>query len=54
MLIGGIEVGFYDKLTRAALDREFGLKGIITAVTLQVDKIQGNNDTLAVTLALTK
>ena len=39
VLIGGIEVGHYNKLTRAALDRASGLNGSITAVTNQVKNI---------------
>ena len=54
MLIGGIKVGQYGKLTRAALARSLGFIGGLTAVTRQVEKILGNNDTLAVTLALTE
>ena len=54
MLIGGIKVGQYGKLTRATLARSLGFIGGLTAVTRQVEKILGNNDTLAVTLALTE
>ena len=52
MIIGGIEVGRYNSLTRAALDRELGLNGGLTAFTFQVDNIQGNHDTLSATLVL--
>ena len=54
MLIGGIEVGHYGKLTRYALDREFVFKGGIIEVTFQVEKVRGNNDTIAATIALTE
>ena len=39
MLIGGIKVGQYGKLTRSALTRTFGLNGILTSVTPQVQNI---------------
>ena len=54
MLIGGIKVGRYGNINRAALDRSFCLNGGPTAVTFQVENIRGNNDTLAVTIALTE
>ena len=54
MLIGGIKVGRYGKITHAALARAYGLKGGLTEVTCQVEKIRVNNDTLADTLALTE
>ena len=52
--IGGIGVGRYGTLTCAALDRAFGLKGILTSVTREVEKIRGENDILAATLAITE
>ena len=52
MLIGGIKVGRYGKLTHAALARELGLDVILTTVTRQVEKIRGNDNTLSSTLAL--
>ena len=54
MLIEGIEVGRYSKLTRSDLARELGLNGNLTEVTCQVEKIQGNYDTLASTFVLTE
>ena len=54
ILIGVIEVGRYGKLTRSSLAKAFGLNEILASVTFQVDNIQGNYDTLAATLALTK
>ena len=39
MIIGGIEVGRYGKLTRYALAISFGLKRSLTAVTFQVENI---------------
>ena len=54
MLIGGIKVECYGKITRADLAREFILNGIIKEITHEVDKIRGNYDTLAATLSLTE
>ena len=54
MIIGGIEVGHYGKITCGALARSFGLNGSITSVTLQVKNIQGTDENLAATLALTE
>ena len=39
MIIGGIKVGRYGKITRAALSIAFGLNGSIAKVTYQVEKI---------------
>ena len=52
MLIGGIKVGRYGKLTHAALARELGLNVSLTTVTRQVEKIRGNDDTLSSTLSI--
>ena len=38
ILIGGIKVGRYSKITCAGLAKAFGLNGSITAVTRQVDQ----------------
>ena len=54
MLIGGIEVGRYSKITRAALAIAFGLNGSLKEFIRQVENIRGNNDNLDATLALTK
>ena len=54
MIIGGIKVGRYRKITRDALSRAFGFNGSLTEVTCQVEKIRDNDDTLAATLALTE
>ena len=54
MLVGGVEVGCYGNLTCAALARSSYLNGYLMTVTRQVDNIQGSDDTLADTLALTK
>ena len=54
MLIGGIEVGRYAKITRYALARAFDLNEGLISVTRQVEKIIKNNGTLSATLALTK
>ena len=54
MLIGGIKVGRYGKIIRSALASSFCFYGSLTAVTRQVEKILGNNDTLAATLALSE
>ena len=54
MLIGGIEVGRYDKLNCSALVRSLGLNGSLTAATWKVERIIGNDDTLAATLELTE
>ena len=54
ILIGGIEVGRYNKFNRAALDRAFGLNGSLTSGTRQVENISRKNDTLDSTLALTE
>ena len=52
MLIGGIKVGRYGKLTLDDLGRALVLNGSLTEVTRQVENIRGNNDTLAATLSL--
>ena len=52
MLIGGIKVGRYGKLTLDDLVRALVLNGSLTEVTRQVENIRGNNDTLAATLSL--
>ena len=54
ILIGGIEVGRYVKLTRAALARTFCFNENLTEVTCKLKNILGNDDTLAATLALTE
>ena len=54
ILIGLIEYGRYIKLTHVDLDRASGLNGIIAEVTLQVDNIRGDNNTLSDTISLTE
>ena len=50
MLIGVIEVGCYGKITCSALARALGFNGSVTAVTLKVENILGNDDTFYATL----
>ena len=54
MIIGGIKVGCYGKITRSSLASSFYFRESPTEVTLQVEKILGNNDTLAATFALSE
>ena len=54
IIIGGSEVGRYGKLNCSALARALGLNGSTTSVTHKVEKIRGNNDTLAATIALSE
>ena len=50
MLIGVIDVVCYGKITCSALARALGFNGSVTAVTLKVENILGNDDTFYVTL----
>ena len=52
MLIGGIEVGRYGKLSSDALAIALDLNGSIPSVTRKVEKIRGNDETLTVTVTL--
>ena len=52
MLIGGIEVGRYGKLSSDALAIALDLNGSIPSVTRKVEKIIGNDETLTVTVTL--
>ena len=54
MIIGGIEVGCYFKITLADLARALFFTVSLASVTCQVEKIHGKNYTLAATLVLTK
>ena len=54
IIVGGIEVGRYGKLTCSVLVRAFCLNGSLTAVTRQLEEIQGNDEILADTIALTE
>ena len=53
ILIGGIKVGRYSKITCAGLAKAFGLNGSITAVTCKVDNFLVNDKSLDATLTLT-